>query len=214
MPCVDHVVDDSKNNFCYTNGPARPVKYYNHTEDRRELEASVLSNEYYLSTFKDALRQVAIDVMTGESHSIPEQLIVPECSRCTNVKVLMLNEQTEPDTAAMAQHVKSLIDDCKKLLVDTEPVLGSWGLIDADPHTGDPHETEMDSVMVLTSDAYYVTDYDETSDRLLSVQRVPLADVTLLELGTLDTNPTVIEFIFAVFVVRCSVKPKIYHEST
>ncbi|XP_013165616.1 PREDICTED: phosphatidylinositide phosphatase SAC2-like isoform X1 [Papilio xuthus] len=149
------------------------------------------ANRYYLSTFKDALRQVAIDVMTGESRSIPEQLIVPECSRCTNVKVLMLNEQTEPDTAAMAQHVKSLIDDCKKLLVDTEPVLGSWGLIDADPHTGDPHETEMDSVMVLTSDAYYVTDYDETSDRLLSVQRVPLADVTLLELGTLDTNPTI-----------------------
>ncbi|XP_013142093.1 PREDICTED: phosphatidylinositide phosphatase SAC2 isoform X2 [Papilio polytes] len=144
------------------------------------------ANRYYLSTFKDALRQVAIDVMTGESRSIPEQLIVPECSRCTNVK-----EQTEPDTAAMAQHVKSLIDDCKKLLVDTEPVLGSWGLIDADPHTGDPHETEMDSVMVLTSEAYYVTDYDETSDRLLSVQRVPLADVTLLELGTLDTNPTI-----------------------
>ncbi|CAH2059282.1 unnamed protein product, partial [Iphiclides podalirius] len=57
--------------------------------------------------------------------------------------------------------------------------------------TGDPHETEMDSVMVLTSDAYYVTDYDETSDRLLSVQRVPLADVTSVELGTLDSNSTI-----------------------
>ncbi|KPI93717.1 Phosphatidylinositide phosphatase SAC2 [Papilio xuthus] len=162
--------------------------YFGHPM-RSELASAQVTygvGRYYLSTFKDALRQVAIDVMTGESRSIPEQLIVPECSRCTNVK-----EQTEPDTAAMAQHVKSLIDDCKKLLVDTEPVLGSWGLIDADPHTGDPHETEMDSVMVLTSDAYYVTDYDETSDRLLSVQRVPLADVTLLELGTLDTNPTI-----------------------
>ncbi|XP_068625713.1 phosphatidylinositide phosphatase SAC2 [Battus philenor] len=144
------------------------------------------ANRYYLSTFKDALRQVAIDVMTGESRTIPEQLIVPECSRCTSVK-----EQTEPDTAAMALHVKSLIDDCKKLLVDTEPILGSWGLIDADPNTGDPHETEMDSVMVLTSDAYYVTDYDETSDRLLSVQRVPLSDVTSVELGTLDNSSTI-----------------------
>ncbi|RVE44068.1 hypothetical protein evm_011305 [Chilo suppressalis] len=141
------------------------------------------ANRYYLSTFKDALRQVAIDVMTGESRSIPEQLIVPDCTRCTSVK-----DQAVPDTAAMAQHVKSLIDDCKKLLVDTEPVLGSWGLIDADPSTGDPHETEMDSVLVLTSDAYYVADYDETSDRLLSVQRVPLRDVTAIELGTLDTS--------------------------
>ncbi|XP_045780759.1 phosphatidylinositide phosphatase SAC2 isoform X2 [Maniola jurtina] len=144
------------------------------------------ANRYYLSTFKDALRQVAIDVMTGESRFIPEQLIVPDGTRCTSVK-----DQPVPDTAAMAQHVKSLIDDCKKLLVDTEPVLGSWGLIDADPHTGDPQETEMDSVLVLTSEAYYVTDYDETSDRLLSVQRVPLRDVTSVELGTLDSSATI-----------------------
>ncbi|XP_050357404.1 phosphatidylinositide phosphatase SAC2 isoform X2 [Nymphalis io] len=144
------------------------------------------ANRYYLSTFKDALRQVAIDVMTGESRSIPEQLIVPDCTKCTSVK-----DQAAPDTAAMAQHVKSLIDDCKKLLVDTEPVLGSWGLIDADPHTGDPQETEMDSVLVLTSEAYYVTDYDETSDRLLSVQRVPLCDVISVELGTLDSSATI-----------------------
>ncbi|XP_050554101.1 phosphatidylinositide phosphatase SAC2 isoform X5 [Spodoptera frugiperda] len=148
------------------------------------------ANRYYLSTFKDALRQVAIDVMTGESRSIPDQLIVPECGKCTSVKVLMFNDHTEPDTAAMAQHVKSLIDDCKKLLVDTEPVLGSWGLIDADPNTGDPQETEMDSVLVLTSSAYYVADYDETSDRLLGVQRVALADVTLIELGPFDANCT------------------------
>ncbi|KAJ0170769.1 hypothetical protein K1T71_013541 [Dendrolimus kikuchii] len=144
------------------------------------------ANRYYLSTFKDALRQVAIDVMTGESRAIPEQLIVPDCGKCTSVK-----DQSIPDTAAMAQHVKSLIDDCKKLLVDTEPVLGSWGLIDADPHTGDPHETEMDSVLLLTSEAYYVADYDETSDRVLSVQRVPLPDLVSIELGTFDSNPTI-----------------------
>uniref|UniRef100_A0A2A4JFU2 SAC domain-containing protein n=1 Tax=Heliothis virescens TaxID=7102 RepID=A0A2A4JFU2_HELVI len=148
------------------------------------------ANRYYLSTFKDALRQVAIDVMTGESRSIPDQLIVPDGGRCTSVKVLMFNDQSEPDTAAMAQHVKSLIDDCKKLLVDTEPILGSWGLIDADPNTGDPQETEMDSVLVLTSSAYYVADYDETSDRLLGVQRVPLRDVTAIELGPFDANCT------------------------
>lgn len=49
----------------------------------------------------------------------------------------------------------------------------------------------MDSVLVLTSDAYYVADYDETSDRLLAVQRVPLADVTHIELGPFDANSSV-----------------------
>ncbi|XP_026498745.2 phosphatidylinositide phosphatase SAC2 isoform X1 [Vanessa tameamea] len=168
--------------------------YFGHTltGEMVSLEIAYALGRYYLSTFKDALRQVAIDVMTGESRSIPEQLIVPDCTKYTSVKVLnMYNDQSAPDTAAMAQHVKSLIDDCKKLLVDTEPVLGSWGLIDADPHTGDPQETEMDSVLVLTSEAYYVTDYDETSDRLLSVQRVPLCDVTSVELGTLDSSATI-----------------------
>lgn len=142
------------------------------------------ASRYYLSTFKDALRQAAIDVMTGESKSIPDELIVPDATSAKDVDV--------PDTAAMAQHVKSLIDDCKKLIVDTEPVLGSWGLIDADPLTGDPQETEMDSVLLLTSDAYYVADYDEAADRFLSVQRIPLHDVTSIELGVVDTNTTIL----------------------
>ncbi|XP_041985567.1 phosphatidylinositide phosphatase SAC2 [Aricia agestis] len=140
------------------------------------------ANRYYLSTFKDALRQVAVDVMTGQARAVPDRLIVPDAIDAP----LSDHEQGAVDTAAMAQHVKQLIDDCKKLLVDTEPVLGSWGLIDADPHTGDPHETEMDSVLVLTAEALHVADYDETSDRLLAVQRVPLADITAVELGTLD----------------------------
>ncbi|XP_063369181.1 phosphatidylinositide phosphatase SAC2 [Cydia amplana] len=140
------------------------------------------ASRYYLSTFKDALRQTAIDVMTGESRHIPEQLTGMECAAVKEQSV---------DTAAMAQHVKSLIDDCKKLIVDTEPVLGAWGLIDADPNTGDPSETEMDSVLLLTSDAYHVADYDETSDRVLSVQKVPLRDIISVELGTVDTNATI-----------------------
>lgn len=42
--------------------------------------------------------------------------------------------QDEEDNAATADHVKLLIEDCKKLLIpDPEFVLGSWGLIDADP---------------------------------------------------------------------------------
>lgn len=42
--------------------------------------------------------------------------------------------QEEEDSSATAEHVKLLIEDCKKLLInDLELILGSWGLIDADP---------------------------------------------------------------------------------
>lgn len=42
--------------------------------------------------------------------------------------------QEEEDSFATAEHVKLLIEDCKKLLInDLELILGSWGLIDADP---------------------------------------------------------------------------------
>lgn len=47
----------------------------------------------------------------------------------------VFQERTEEeDNAATAIHVKLLIEDCKKLLIpDPEVILGSWGLIDADP---------------------------------------------------------------------------------
>ncbi|CAG9118855.1 unnamed protein product [Plutella xylostella] len=90
------------------------------------------ASRYYLSTFKDALRQVAIDAMTGETREIPESLIADD--RQLQVYNVM-DAHTEQDTAAMAAHVKCLIEDCRKLLVDSEPVLGAWGLVDADPQT-------------------------------------------------------------------------------
>jgi len=38
------------------------------------------------------------------------------------------------DGAATVEHVRLLIDDCKKMLIsDTDIILGAWGLIDADP---------------------------------------------------------------------------------
>jgi hypothetical protein len=44
------------------------------------------------------------------------------------------SETDSEDMNATAEHVKILIEDCKKLLVsESEVVLGAWGLIDADP---------------------------------------------------------------------------------
>lgn len=116
--------------------------------------------------------------------------------------------QIEEDSTATAEHVKLLIEDCKKMLINSpELVLGAWGLINADPSTGDPSETEMDTILILTKDSYFVADYDDQVilcvilllvlcsdhgwllqvDRVTKYQRVLLKDVTLLECGVAES---------------------------
>ncbi|XP_077289295.1 phosphatidylinositide phosphatase spermathreecae isoform X2 [Arctopsyche grandis] len=134
------------------------------------------ANRYYLSRFKDAFRQATIDLMLGEAE----------------VGELMLQNdagESEDERQATADHVKQLIEDCKKLLI-SEPhnVVGAWGLIDADPGTGDPNETEMDSILILTRDSYLVADYDDQSDRVTKFQQLALSDITFIEFGIPETS--------------------------
>lgn len=89
---------------------------------------------------------------------------------------------------ATAEHVKLLIEDCKKMLINQpEHVVGAWGLINADPSTGDPNETEMDSILILTKDSYFIADYDDQVDKITKYQRVYLQDLTLLEFGMAES---------------------------
>lgn len=69
------------------------------------------------------------------------------------------------------------------LINDPEVVLGTWGLINADPYTGDPSETEIDSILILTKDSYFVADYDDQVDKVTKYQRVFLKDLTFIESG-------------------------------
>ncbi|XP_066141253.1 phosphatidylinositide phosphatase SAC2 isoform X2 [Euwallacea fornicatus] len=128
------------------------------------------ANRYYLSRFKDSARQGTIDIMLG--NYVSEDLFNDSKSNY------------EEDNLATAEHVKLLIEDCKKMLINQpEYVVGAWGLINADPVTGDPNETEIDSILILTRDSYYVADYDDQVDKVTKYQRVPLEDVDLLEFG-------------------------------
>ncbi|XP_018048606.1 PREDICTED: phosphatidylinositide phosphatase SAC2 isoform X1 [Atta colombica] len=134
------------------------------------LYATALYNlaRYYLNRFKDVYRQATIDMMLGNSVS----------------EEVFLERTDEEDNAATAIHVKLLIEDCKKLLIpDPEVILGSWGVIDADPITGDPTETEMDTILILTRDSYYIADYDDQIDKVTNYQKVLLNDIVLIEFG-------------------------------
>ncbi|KAL1137682.1 hypothetical protein AAG570_009378 [Ranatra chinensis] len=127
-------------------------------------------SRYYLSRFKDVYRQATIDIMQG--HMVSDDI---------------LNADDEADSTATAEHIKLLIEDCKKLLIaDSSLVLGAWGLINADPVSGNPSETDMDTILILTRDAYYIADYDDEIDKMTKYQCVPLRDITKVELGPME----------------------------
>lgn len=49
--------------------------------------------------------------------------------------------------------------------------------------TGDPHETEVDIILLLTENRYLVAEYDSTLDKIVQFQKIALRDVTEIELG-------------------------------
>lgn len=89
----------------------------------------------------------------------------------------------ETDAIENAEHARLLVDDCRRMLLGTTLVIGAWGLIDADPSTGDASETEVDTILLLTSSEFFVADYDSQLDKIVKFESVPLVSVTLVELG-------------------------------
>lgn len=50
--------------------------------------------------------------------------------------------------------------------------------------TGDLSETEVDTILLLTSDTYITAEYDSTLDKIVRFEEVPLENVILIEFGT------------------------------
>lgn len=62
-------------------------------------------------------------------------IVLPDPGNPVTEDIMNLEASGEEEESSMTpEHVKHVIDDCKKLLVpDAETILGAWGLIDADP---------------------------------------------------------------------------------
>ena len=61
-------------------------------------------------------------------------------------------------------------------------------IADADPVTGDPAQEDMDLILILTKDSYYIAHYDDEVDKVTNYQRVAFEDLELIELGPLDQS--------------------------
>ena len=54
---------------------------------------------------------------------------------------------------------------------------------------GDPTQEDMDVILILAKDSYYVARYDDEVDKVTQYQRVALADIEKIEFGIVD-QPT------------------------
>jgi len=132
------------------------------------------ASRYYLNHIRDTYRQATIDLIIGQGLS--EEVFKTEGG-----------EIDDMDGASSAIHVKSVIEDCRKLLTqDGDHIVGAWGLIDADMVTGDPAQEDMDIVFILTRTSYFVARYDDQLDKIVSYQEVALSDILKVEFGIPD----------------------------
>lgn len=133
------------------------------------------ATRYYKNRFRDAFRQAAIDVMTAglpvsdlDLHS-PDEVDIPD-----------IHEDKDHH-----ERVRQVIEDCKRYLVpENEVILGGWPLVDADS-PGNQYSNDMDTVLILTKDCYFVAEYDDHTDRISRYQRVGLEDLEKIEFGPL-----------------------------
>ncbi len=94
------------------------------------------ASRYYLNQFKDAFRQAAIDVVVGCEISSDEVIAMIDEAEADSKDAETESESEDVDSQ-VAERVRELIEDCKKLLISDESVIvGAWGLIDNDPVTG------------------------------------------------------------------------------
>ncbi|XP_052851086.1 phosphatidylinositide phosphatase SAC2 isoform X3 [Drosophila gunungcola] len=153
--------------------PLRGYYYTGVLGPELQLLESIVTTSYYLARFKDSYRQATIDLMLG--------------NQVSSESLSALGGQAVPDEndgTESAEHAKLLVEDCRRLLLGTAQYpVGAWGLIDADPSSGDANETEVDSILLLSDDCYIVAEYDAQLDKIFRFEKVQLAQVRLIELG-------------------------------
>ncbi|XP_077870090.1 phosphatidylinositide phosphatase SAC2-like [Saccoglossus kowalevskii] len=139
------------------------------------------ANRYIQNRFKDAYRQVAIDLMLG--NPVTEDLSLLNATK---------SPENEEDVWILEKEdsVNQLIQHCKKLLLpQNEECFGGWALIDCDPpENTDVMLQDMDVILLLTQRAYYIAShmsimYDDDAEKVTHYQRIPIDDLEMVEIG-------------------------------
>ncbi|CAI2293370.1 unnamed protein product [Caenorhabditis sp. 36 PRJEB53466] len=123
------------------------------------------ASRYYLTHTKDAQRQKAINLVTGQVEAEPGQMEDE-------------NEKEEEE------NISRMVTETVQFLVPTQQtVIGGWGLINACQNSD-----EIDTVVILTRNNLYIVTYEIDGEKMNDVQIVALEDIISIQVGSVGNN--------------------------
>lgn len=142
------------------------------------------ASRYYLTHTRDAQRQKAINIVTGQLQV--EEKVVEE-------------EESEKEEE---ENISRMVTETIQFLVPTQQtVIAGWGLINACQSSD-----EIDTVVILTRSNLYIVTYEIDGEKMTDVQIVALEDINSIQVGSSGNNRQCarIETIEGVFIWRPS----------
>uniref|UniRef100_A0A8C5CT43 Inositol polyphosphate-5-phosphatase F n=1 Tax=Gadus morhua TaxID=8049 RepID=A0A8C5CT43_GADMO len=134
------------------------------------------ANRYYLNRFRDAYRQAVIDLMMG--------LPVTEDLYSIFSKEKEHEEKEQESQRGAQEQVSLLLQTYMQLLLpDDEKFHGGWALINCDMSIIDATNKDVDVLLLLSNNAYYIAYYDEEADKVNQYQRLNLEGMEKIEIG-------------------------------
>ncbi|XP_056147761.1 phosphatidylinositide phosphatase SAC2 [Lampris incognitus] len=134
------------------------------------------ANRYYLNRFRDAYRQAVIDIMMG--------LPVTEDLYSIFSKEKEHEEKEKESQRGAQEQVSLLLQTYMQLLLpEDEKFHGGWALINCDMSIIDATNKDVDVLLLLSNNAYYIAYYDEEADKVNQYQRLDLEGLEKIEIG-------------------------------
>lgn len=142
------------------------------------------ASRYYLTHTRDAQRQKAINIVTGQT------------------EVVETEEENENDEKEEEENISRMVTETIQFLVPTQQtVIAGWGLINACQSSD-----EIDTVVILTRSNLYIVTYEIDGEKMTDVQIVALEDINSIQVGSSGSNRQCakIETLEGVFIWRPS----------
>ncbi|XP_033109734.1 phosphatidylinositide phosphatase SAC2-like [Anneissia japonica] len=142
------------------------------------------ASRYIQKTFKDAYRQMTIDIMLGNP---------------VTGDLLMFSESTDNGEVESEktwqldkeENIQGLIDDCKRMLLprnEVKDILGGWALMDCDePSESEEFDEGEDVILLLTTRTYYFVKYNDDGERITEYEKIPIEEMQAIEIGSAAT---------------------------
>ncbi|XP_038045460.1 phosphatidylinositide phosphatase SAC2-like [Patiria miniata] len=140
------------------------------------------ANRYLQNQFKDAYKQVTIDLMLGNEELLEDLSVI------TEQKVSDEEAAEEVWSNVKEENIAQLTQHCLKLLVPKHEVkhyIRGWVLINCDPiDPDDSDDDDRDVILLITEKAYYIASYDDEAEKITQYERINIEDMEAIGIGS------------------------------